>query len=123
MKFEIPKNVQVNILDDASDYIANGRVPAVTTLCQMHFGQKTKRQRIAVAELLDRHGVPRLKISGRQGLASDAATSPSDFGVKFEAMSRVFVGVSSPDDVDLYLVERAKAGNARAMEILKKLVG
>lgn len=120
MSVIIPKHVQKRILDEARVMVCNGKRPAVLPLCRRNFLDVTKPHRRAVGELLDKANIERRRCN-RDGVKT--ATSPSDFGVKFEAMSRVFVGISSPDDVDLYLVERAKAGNERAMEILKKLVG
>ena len=116
----IEKSLQKAILADARDIAKTKQLVNVRTLCEMHFGTNSGSVRQAVSKLLDEAAIPR-----RQSAKPiEAATSPSDFGAKYEALSRVFVEVSKPaPDIDLYLVERAKAGNVRALEILKKLVG
>lgn len=123
---QIEKTLQKTILDEARIIAGEGKIPNVRELCDIHFYPVTSSHRNAVAELLDKAGIKRRKQGGRgrAGKATKATISPSDFGAKFEALNQVFVEVSKPSsDIDLFLVERAKAGNARALEILKKLVG
>jgi hypothetical protein len=119
MAMVITKYDQKQILADARDMISNGKTPAVIPLMRRHFIEITKSNRRVVSKLLDDAGIERRRCR-RDGVKK--ATSPSDFGQKYEALSQVFVSISAANDVDLYLVERAKAGNARAMQILKKLV-
>ena len=115
---KITKAQQKAILADARDIASTGQAANVTLLCRMHLGTDDRYERKKISALLDANNIPRRTAS--QG----HATSQSDFGAKYEALSRVFVEVSKPSsDIDLFLVERAKAGNARALEILKKLVG
>lgn len=117
---KIAKAQQKAILADARDIAKTKQLVNVRTLCEMHFGTNSGSVRQAVSKLLDDAAIPRKHVAKPVA----AATSESDFGAKYEALSRVFVEVSKPSfDLDLFLVERAKAGNARALEILKKLVG
>ena len=122
---KISKSLQKKILEDARALADSGKILTVRTLCSMHFDNPTSDTRKAVGELLDAHNIRRRLPSGPNATAKpEKPADKSDFGAKYEALSRVFVEVSKPSsDIDLYLVERAKAGNARALEILKKLVG
>jgi hypothetical protein len=103
--------------------------------------------RKTVADLLDAEGVPRRR-SPRRTVKESLSVGAEEFGQKFESLSQVSVDINknpirdkiivqeydfatianrnlqSPcDDIDIYLVARAKAGSVRAFEILKKVVG
>ena len=144
---KLPDNIAHRILNHAKRANLNGPPPSVTSLCKGYGFPMTSWLRKTVAKLLDAEGVPRRR-SPRRTVKESLSVGAEDFGQKFESLSRVFVDINknpirdtifrqesdfatianrdtqSPfDDIDTYLVARAKAGNVRAFEILKKVVG
>jgi hypothetical protein len=145
MKF--PDMIAHRILNHAKRANLQGAPPTVTSLCKGYGYPMTSWLRKTVADLLDAEGVPRRR-SPRRTVKESLSVGAGGFGQKFESLSQVFVDINknpirdkiivqeydfatianrnlqSPcDDIDIYLVARAKAGSVRAFEILKKVVG
>jgi len=145
MKF--PDMIAHRILNHAKRANLQGAPPTVTSLCKGYGYPMTSWLRKTVADLLDAEGVPRRR-SPRRTVKESLSVGAGEFGQKFESLSQVFVhanknpirdkiivqeydfatianrNLQSPcDDIDIYLVARAKAGSVRAFEILKKVVG
>ena len=148
-RMKLPDNIAHRILNHAKRANLNGPPPSVTSLCKGYGLPMSSWLRKTVAKLLDAEGVPRRR-SPRRTVKESLSVGAEDFGQKFESLSRVFVDINktpirdtiladshshdisfstnrdtqSPcDDIDTYLVARAKAGSVRAFEILKKVVG
>ena len=144
---KLPDNIAHRILNHAKRANLQGAPPSVTSLCKGYGFPMTSWLRKTVAKLLDAEGVPRRR-SPRSTVKQSLIVGAEEFGQKFESLSRVFVDadlnlvrgtiyrssdkismsdnreLQSPcDDIDTYLVARAKAGSVRAFEILKKVVG
>ncbi len=144
---KLSTTVRKKMLKMARDLNERGQLPCVSSLCQEFVYPVNTSIRKTVADLLDAEGVPRRR-SPRRTVKESLSVGAGEFGQKFESLSQVFVhanknpirdkiivqeydfatianrNLQSPcDDIDIYLVARAKAGSVRAFEILKKVVG
>lgn len=146
---KLPDNIAHRILNHAKRANLQGAPPSVTSLCKGYGFPMTSWLRKTVAKLLDAEGVPRRR-SPRRTVKESLSVGAEEFGQKFELLSRVFVDINKNpirdtmlvdcnshdisfsanrdtqtqcDDIDTYLVARAKAGSVRAFEILRKIVG
>jgi len=147
MKF--PDMIAHRILNHAKRANLQGAPPTVTSLCKGYGYPMTSWLRKTVADLLDAEGVPRRR-SPRRTVKESLSVGAGEFGQKFESLSQVFVHANKNpirdkiladshshdisfntnrdtqtpcEDIDTYLVARAKAGSVRAFEILRKIVG
>jgi len=145
----LPDKIANRVLTRAKRSNLNGRLPSVTGLCKGLGYPMSSWLRKTVAKLLDAEGVPRRR-SPRPTAEKSSLVAAQEFGQKFESLSQVFVHANKNpirdkiladshshdisfstnrdtqtpcDDIDTYLVARAKAGSVRAFEILKKVVG